>query len=98
MLGSASGTSPGAPLEVGTLPLVLDAYSSFTIVRANQPPFGSTLGNLDLQGAGLASISLPAGSSPALIGTALNHAYVRFDPLTAAITGVSPPEFLFLLP
>ncbi len=77
VLGSASGTSPGLPLGVGTLPLNFDAYSSFSLSHPNQGPLQASLGLLDGQGRALARFGIPAGMlNPNLVGLGLNHAFV----------------------
>ena len=62
------------------LPLVADAYSTVTLTNANQPPFGNTLGVLDAAGQAVATLTVPPGTSPALAGLTLFHAYLALDP------------------
>lgn len=78
ILGSASGTSPGQPFQGLTIPLNQDGYDLFTLLEPNafvQP----SLQFLDADGARLAKIFLPAGSSPSLAGVVLHHAFLVFD-------------------
>ena len=98
LAGSASGTQPGFALDGVLVPLQPDAYLNLTIVKANQPPFGSTLGQLDPGGAGAASLTLPAGLTPSLAGLTLNHAWIAFDPAGFIATAASNPVPLALLP
>ena len=79
VLGSASGTAPGFPLGTVTLPLVFDGYTSFTIANSNTALLNQTFGVLDPTGAAQASFALPAGTSPALAGAVLNHAFLDLD-------------------
>ena len=79
VLGSASGTSPGIPIDGLTLPLVLDTYTLAVLQGAGSPPFAGFVGLLDLQGRGTASLTVPAGASPGLFGLTLNHAFVVLD-------------------
>ena len=79
VLGSASGSSPGLPLDGHILPLNLDSYTDFTLASANSGILGSTLGLLDAEGRGQASWTLPAGSSPSFAGLTFDHAYVVID-------------------
>jgi PQQ-like domain len=79
LLGSASGTQPGIPLDGQLLPLVPDAYLTATLVSANQGPFKKTLGALDAQGQARMEIVLPSGLSSTLAGTLLSHAALSFS-------------------
>ena len=78
LLGSASGTSPGTPVDGVTLPLNLDPYMLFVLEKANGAVFGDTIGVLDKHGHAVSTITIPAGSDPALAGATLQHAYVVF--------------------
>ena len=80
VLGSATGTAPGVAVDSVVLPLVADAYSTVTLTNANQPPFGNTLGVLDAAGQAVATLTVPPGTSPALAGLTLFHAYLALDP------------------
>ena len=78
VLGSATGTSPGLPVDGVVLPLVVDAYLLLTL---NQPfgLFQGTFGFLDASGAATASLVVPPGSDPALAGLVLHHAGLVVD-------------------
>ena len=76
VLGSASGTSPGVPLDGKVLPLNLDAYFTLTAVGPNAPPLVNTFGTFDATGITTAQIVVPAGFSPSLAGVTLHHAYL----------------------
>jgi hypothetical protein len=78
--GSLSGTSPGTPFGGALVPLQFDAYTLLSLELANQPPFTETFGTLDNLGFADALITLPAGSSPALAGLLLHHAFVALSP------------------
>jgi hypothetical protein len=78
VLGSATGTSPGLPVDGVVLPLALDSYLLLTL---SQPAglFLGTFGFLDAQGAASASIQVPPGADPGLAGVVLHHAGLVVD-------------------
>jgi hypothetical protein len=77
LLGSASGTSPGIPLGIGSLDLVPDAYFAWLLGAPNQTLAKQALGLLDGQGRARARIEIPAGQLPlAAQNQVLHHAYV----------------------
>ena len=78
LLGSASGTSPGFPIDGLTLPLNFDSYFVYTLTYANQPPLTNSFGALDAAGAAQANFNMPIGIVP-LVGQQINHAYVVID-------------------
>jgi len=80
LLGSASGTSPGFPIDGQVLPLnVLDPWFNFTLASANTPPLGNTFSFLDANAQASASLTLGAGSPASLVGLHLDHAYAVLD-------------------
>ncbi|MEO0651128.1 MAG: hypothetical protein AAFZ65_10665 [Planctomycetota bacterium] len=96
VLGSLSGTAPGVPLGLQTLPLVPDAWTTLTLTAPNLPPLSNTLSSLDASGGAVSSLTLPSETAPALAGSTLHHATVTFDPTTGAVTRVSAPSALDL--
>ena len=99
VLGSATGTSPGTPVDGVVLPLIPDAYSTLTLTNANLPPFGNTLGLLDGSGQATATLTIPPGTSPTLAGLTLFHAYLALDPSAGFSASVaSNPVPLELVP
>lgn len=76
LLGSASGSTPGVPIDSVLVPLVFDVYTSLTLNGANQPPLVGGLGFYDALGTGRAEFTLPPGALPSLAGITLTHAYV----------------------
>ena len=62
VLGTASGTAPGVPIDGLLLPLNPDAYTNFTLVCPSCPPLQGAFANLDGQGLGDAKVVLPAGT------------------------------------
>ncbi|MEO0651134.1 MAG: hypothetical protein AAFZ65_10695, partial [Planctomycetota bacterium] len=74
LFGSVSGTAPGIAAGGVVLPLNPDAYFTASIAQANQGPFVSTQGQLDVFGIGSAALSVPAGAALPLVGTTLHHA------------------------
>lgn len=79
VLGSQSGTDPGFPIDALVLPLNVDAYTLVSLLGANQPPFGKTVGTLDAQGQAAASLTIPPGLPPVFAGTQLHHAFVALE-------------------
>lgn len=51
-----------------------DAFTTFTVVNPNVPPYSGTLGLLSPGGVGLAQVTLPPGQSPSLAGLTAWHA------------------------
>jgi hypothetical protein len=78
--GSASGTSPGIPLGLQTVPLVYDAYTELTLALA--APLTAPIGTLDADGQGFCRFVLPSGTSPSFAGLVLHHAFVAVHPVT----------------
>jgi hypothetical protein len=98
VLGSASGSAPGLPIGGFTVPLVVDAWTLFTLQNPNVAPLDKSLGALDGIGAAAGGLVLPAGSPAGLAGLSLHHAAVVLDPLSGAVTAVSAATELALLP
>lgn len=88
MLGSLSGTAPGTPFGGLTVPLNLDAYT-LDLLAAPGTIIAGQLGFLDASGEAAASLTVPTGLDPALVGTTAHHAYVTINPITTAVTSVS---------
>lgn len=80
-LSSGTGTMPGTLVAPGlVLPLMPDAFTQFTASKTNQAPYGNTLSELDIHGAGTASMTMPGGFVPAqLIGRTMWHAFILVD-------------------
>ena len=77
LTGSASGTTPGIPVDGLTVPLNLDAYLLAVSSSPNSPPLEDGLGVLDANGRGEAAFTIPAGTlNPSLAGSTLHHAFV----------------------
>lgn len=79
LLGSASGTAPGIIVDGLLLPLNPDAYFLFTLQAPGSPPLSGSLGTLDAAGRATAAVVVPAGTSAALAGIDLVHAFVVLD-------------------
>jgi hypothetical protein len=78
ILGSATGTTPGVPLDHGVIiPLVVDGYTNYTLQGA--PHLVGQVGNFDAKGRANATIDVPTGLGTALAGVTLNHAFVWLD-------------------
>ena len=100
LLGSASGTSPGFPVDSVVVPLnPSDLWFVYTLLHANQAPLSQSLGLLDGEGKASASLTLPAGSPAELAGLTLHHAFVVLD-LSALnhASFASNPVSLMLVP
>ncbi len=86
LLGSSSGTMPGIALGGGlTLPLnpgsaAVDPWLNLTMLNPNTAILMNTLGPLDANGDGSATLTLPLGTPLALAGLSIHHAYVVYDP------------------
>ena len=92
LLGSASGTSPGIPVDGFLVPLAIpDPYFNFTLLHPNTKPLSNSVGTLTATGQALATFTVPAGTDPSLAGLILNHAYVVFD--TTTIPGAAVVDF-----
>ena len=76
IIGSATGTKPGIKLGQVPVPLNIDAYSWLTLTNPFAGVFGSFLGTLDGNGTANASLTIPPGTDPGLVGITLYHAYV----------------------
>lgn len=98
ILGTFSGTSPGLPLGGVTIPLNVDPWFNYTLNKPGQAPLAGTLGFLDADGKGGASLTLPPGTNPALAGFVFHHSLVTFDGVTFAIASASQPVSLGLVP
>ncbi len=97
VLGSASGTSPSLPLGPALLPLVVDAYFTFSLSLANRAPFANTFGALDEDGQARATLQIPAHAPPALAGSSLWHAFVQWNE-NGQVQFASNPVTLLLQP
>ena len=102
VLGSASGTSPGVPVDGLTLPLNYpDSYLDFTLTSPNTSQLGNTFGVLSPSGSGTASVSVPPGTDSSLAGLEVNHAFLVIDlqaaPGQALISFVSNSAPLLLV-
>ena len=96
ILGSASGTSPGTPVDSLVLPLNLDPYTNFTLGNANSAVLPGSFGFLDPAGTAEASFQLPAGVlAPTAAGTQLHHAFLVVD---VAVSFASNPLPVVLQP
>ena len=97
MVGTFSGTSPGIVVDGLLLPINIDSYFPFTIQAPNTPPLSNFQGNLDAQGVGTAQLSIPAGTTPVLVGQTAHHAYavIGFTPFPEVVltSNAWPTEF-----
>ena len=98
VLGSATGTAPGVPVDGSLLPLVPDAYTLATIATPNHGPFEKSLGVFGPDSFAGPNVVVPAATDPGLVGATLNHAFVAIDPLLGKVTFTSNPSTLTLVP
>ncbi len=102
LIGSASGTTPGLTVEGIPVMLNLDDYLLFTVTQANKPPFSGSLGVLQPDGTGSATLAMAAGTAPSLAGLTLHHALLVWDVSPGAqgaiLVEATPPVSLTLLP
>jgi hypothetical protein len=99
VLGSASGTAPGLPVDGQLLPLVFDAWTAYTLSAPNQGPLIQTFGTLDGQGRALAAVQLTPPLPASLAGLTLHHAFVALDFAPGLqVSFASEPASLFLWP
>lgn len=97
LLGSASGTSPGVPVDALTLPLNPDGYLTYTLLSPAGLLSGS-LGLLDPAGSAQATLTVPAGANPTLAGLVLHHAFLVFGGPAGQAQLASNPVALNLIP
>ena len=101
LVGSASGTSPGFPIDANlTLPLNIDNYTIATLNKPNLPPLINSFSNLDANGQAQAGFFVVAGTNPAYAGITLDHAaiVVSFSGPIPAISFVTNPASVTLTP
>lgn len=97
LLGSSSGTAPGLPLGGLVLPLNPDPYFSLTLAMPGVPPVVHSFAALDAAGASWARFELPPGTSPALAGVTVHHAFLAIDGVPS-VTFTSNAEDVLLVP
>ena len=98
-VGTASGVSPGFVLDGQQVPInVPDPYFDFMLQSQNGLVFQNTISALDGSGDTTATIAIPAGAPPTLVGLTLNHAAVAFDLVTVTATFASNPKSLTFVP
>lgn len=98
LLGSFSGTTPGAAVPGGTLPLNPDAWLLFTLSNPNNVVLSNNVGLLDAAGRAQAAFTLPPTSPPSLAGLVVHHAYAVLDPLKQKVVFASIPVGVKLTP
>lgn len=94
VLGSATGTAPGLPVDAVLLPLVPDTYFLLTLQLVNSPTFPGSLGALDGAGEGSAAVVLGPNANPNLVGLVLHHAYLTFAGTGQATLASNSTELL----
>lgn len=76
VLGSIAGKSPGVLFGDVLLELVPDIYTVITLQTPFEGPIHGSFGTVDADGDATATLSIPAGSSPALAGVTIYHASI----------------------
>lgn len=91
ILGSATGSDPGFPLDGKLLPINFDAYTTFTLVSPNTPPLVGSFGVLDGTGLGTCLFDIPPGSPANLAGFTFTHAYavIKLEPTLLSLPFIS---------
>lgn len=97
LLGSASGTAPGAAAGGLAVPLNADAWFAFSLAHPNAPPFADSFGTLDAHGHASPAIVLAPGGPASLAGVSLHHAAVVLG-AGPVVTAATNPVALVLGP
>ena len=95
LLASASGTTPGFGFGNVTIPLNYDFITAFMIENANSFPLIESVGVLDLQGRGAATLIVPPGAA---VPATLHFACIVIDPAGPALVGSTTPVPLTFVP
>lgn len=78
LLGSGA-TQPGFTADGVQIPLALDTFLVFSAGAAGSSLYPNSAGFLDAKSSATAALTLPPGSSPALLGLELFHAFIVVD-------------------
>ena len=102
LLGSLSGTTPGVPVGPYVVPLNADSYLARTFITPNSLYLANSMGVMTPApgggGKATASLTLPPGLSPALVGKTVHHSFVYVETQTGTVNFVSNAVPLALLP
>jgi hypothetical protein len=96
--GSLTGLHPGFALGGHYVPLNPDSWFLFTLTQANGAVLGNTFGLLDAGADATATLTVPPGTTPALVGRKMHHAYLTLDFGPLAVRHASTPIVLRFLP
>ena len=77
------------------MPLNYDLYTRFTLTFPNSALLANSKGRLDAKGRATATLQVPKGLSPSLIGLSVHHAYLTFAG-TAIRTASNPVPVFFV--
>lgn len=94
VLGGLSGTAPGLAISPSqTIPLNIDSYTLGLIASAGGLPLLGSLGVLDPQGRGVATLLIPEGLEATLSGVTANHLVLSLEvqPNTDWVKAFSAP-------
>jgi hypothetical protein len=91
LLGSASGTVPGLadPVTGLVLPLNFDPYFELLYASSGAGIVAPFFGFLDANGNATATVTVPAGTNPSLVGLHLDHAYLTIDLFGTGLMGLA---------
>jgi hypothetical protein len=91
ILGSASGTVPGLadPVTGLVLPLNFDPYFELLYASSGAGIVAPFFGFLDANGNATATVTVPAGTNPSLVGLHLDHAYLTIDLFGTGLMGLA---------
>jgi hypothetical protein len=89
LAGTTSGTSPGFVFQGFPIPLnPVGSYFLSTLFVA-APQLSQQLGLLDAGGIATVTFTVPAGTSPSLVGVTVSHAYVVLNTGPLTVVGAS---------
>ncbi|HET6205146.1 MAG TPA: hypothetical protein VFI25_20320 [Planctomycetota bacterium] len=99
VLASASGDFPGAVAPGGALvPLNPDLVTILALSEPNASVFSGFLGNLSIVGTTVATVVLPPGVGPSVVGAQLTFAALVFSPGFASVQRVSSAATVEIVP
>lgn len=98
VVGSSSGVFPGTVMDGLRVPLNYDSYTQMMLQGLERPGYKRCRGHLDAAGQAQASLVMPAGQAPSLIGTVYYHAAVIVDPKNGHLVDATNAVEVLMLP
>lgn len=96
--GTLSGTAPGVTVLGSPVPLNPDAYFAFTLTNPNSPLLSNSFTTLDASGSAQTTFMLGGNVLATYAGTTVHHATMVGTPSPAALSLVTNPVRLDLVP